>query len=831
LALNEEAAAAENVKSTRLVGIGLVALLIVLGCVLTVLLSSTIREQAAGEWEAKADREAQAMTSAMLGWLEESYAPLTALAVLFEYSMNVSSSEFLGATDALESKTPASFLDSMAIATFDADNPEGIVTLSNDAFGPLPPGLRLVDVPEVQATVQTALAEPGRHVLGPPAGLAGGRRFQPVALATESPSGVYVMLGVLRFDELVAGLFAVYGIESIGVSIDGRFETAGEMGPPVNLVDVALDDPLLVVPARSLSGSAELFINWQVAAEFDGGPADDAADLALTAGFTVTVFLSLFVGFLLRQNRVIRGRVAVATRDLRHARDEAEAARETAEEGTRAKSAFLANMSHELRTPMNAIIGYSEMLAEEFEEEGHDSYLPDLGRIQSAAKHLLSLINDILDLSKVEAGRMDLYLERFDLDQMLEECVSTVQPLMDSKSLAIEMQTEGQLGSIRADVTKLRQTLLNLLSNAAKFTHEGKIVVAAERFDREGAPWIRMSVRDTGIGIPEDKLDNIFQEFTQADVSTTREYGGTGLGLAISKRFIEMMGGNIAVSSVPGEGSTFSIEIPAQVDALEAARASLKTAPDGTEEIDTSGDGPLVLIIEDDADARAVLARTLSRDGYQIAQAENGERGVAMARELKPALITLDVMMPGMDGWAVLRELKSQPELRDIPIVMVTIVGEQALGRSLGASDYLQKPVDRSALLESVRRLVKSGTATVLVVDDDTDVRELLRRALEQEGMTVVEAENGEQGLARISESMPDLVLLDLMMPVMDGFEFLQHLPEVAPEKSPPVIVLTAKILTEAESRELRAATVEVLSKGTEDADTVAEEVRRLLNQ
>ena len=813
--------------------------------------SSTLRQQAVEVWSDKADREVQAMMTVILGWLEESYAPLTALSVLFDYSREVSVGEFLGATDALENKAPASFLDSMAVAEFNPSTLTGEITLSNDPFGPLPTGNHLADVPSILSAARVAAGAPGRHVLGAPVALPDGGSYLPVVLAVEAESGVYLMIGVLRFDELISGLFAVYGLkrEGVGVSIDALFETEDGISGRVDLVDDSLPDAELKVIARGLSGATEFLIDWLIPADFHGGSATSEADLALVSGITATGLLSLLIGFLLRQNQVVRDRVAVATRELRLARDDAETARAAAEtaraaaetaraaaetaraaaeEGTRAKSEFLANMSHELRTPMNAIIGYSEMLEEELEEEGHQTYLADIGKIQTAARHLLSLINDILDLSKVEAGRMDLYLERFDLKAMIDECMATVKPLLDERAIGLDSSLADDLGSVYADSTKLRQMLLNLLSNAGKFTHEGVVVVSAERFSKQTAPWIRIAVRDSGIGIDPEQLESIFQSFTQADRSTTREYGGTGLGLAITRRFCRMMGGDITVSSSPGHGSTFTIELPVEVNAVDAASGALSDDEAVSLEIESSGEGPLILIIEDDADARQVLARTLTRDGFQIAEAPDGARGLELARELQPALITLDVMMPGLDGWSVLRQLKADPELRGIPIVMVTIVGERALGHALGAADYLQKPVDREALLASVRRLIDKTGRSVLIVDDDDDVRNLLRRSLEQEGMSVREAINGAEALASITTEAPDLVLLDLMMPVMDGFEFLRRLPELR-QAMPPVIVLTAKTLTQAEIRELAASTVEVLAKGAQEADSVAAEVRRLL--
>jgi PAS domain S-box-containing protein len=934
----------------------LLAGVLVAGLLLSLGLGRTLRQHAVEAWEAKAEREAQAMTAVMLGWLEESYAPLTALGVLFTHSSRVTALEFLGATDELESQSPTSFLDSLAAVAVGDDAAAGVILLSNDPYGPLPVGTPLASLPAVEQAVRSAASQPNRHVLGPPVTPAAGARFLPVALAVETPTGLIAVIGVLRLDELVDGLFDVYALLGMGVAIDGRFETPDGAGLRFDLVDRGLAQPSLTVPARSLSGSAELFVDWQIAPDFEGGAPVDTADLAVSSGLALTLLLGLFLGFLVRQNRIIRGRVKDATRELaesearfrafydldlvglaaispdkgwllvnqyfcdlleyeetalralgwndithpedraavealhrrmargeieqyehevrfvsrsgreipayvsvscvrrpdraidfvvaavvditdrkaaeealREARDQAETAREAAEQGTRAKSAFLANMSHELRTPMNAIIGYSEMLEEELTEEGQEDFLPDLRKIQSAGKHLLALINDILDLSKIEAGRMDLYLERFDLGEMLRETAATVAPLMSGRGIEFRTDISPDVGVVRADLTKLRQSLFNLLSNAAKFTHDGAVTLTAERFQRDADDWIRLSVEDTGIGIAPEKLETVFEEFTQADTSTTREYGGTGLGLAISRRFCRMMGGDIVAGSTPGRGSRFTIELPARVDALEAARASLP--PDAAKEASASAgdEGPLVLVIEDDPDARELIARHLSGAGYRVATAAAGDEGLALAARLTPAVITLDVMMPGMDGWSVLRRLKADEALGKIPVVMVTMVGERAVGHALGASDYLQKPVARETLLGSVERLVGGGDAHVLIVEDDGDTRALLRRALEQAGMHVEEAADGREGLDRVRACLPDLVLLDLMMPEIDGFEFLRRLRSNSATESVPVIVLTAKALTEAETRELEAATLEVLSKHNADDRGVAEEIRRVL--
>jgi len=508
-------------------------------------------------------------------------------------------------------------------------------------------------------------------------------------------------------------------------------------------------------------------------------------------------------------------------------------ARKVAESANRAKSAFLANMSHELRTPMNAIIGYSEMLIEEMEEKGEQAFIPDLEKVNVAGKHLLALINDILDLSKIEAGRMDLYLERFDVRQVLEEAVSTVKPLIKNNGNTLETDFGKDLGTMRADLTKVRQSLFNLLSNATKFTENGTITLSAMREPGKRGDRIILAVHDTGIGIPADKLDKVFEEFSQADASTTRDYGGTGLGLPISRSFCRMMGGDITVDSRPGEGSTFTILLPAEVEALEAARQAADAVPAEASvgPIAPAGStAPTVLVIDDDPAVRDLLGRTLARDGYAVETAASGEEGLKLARERRPAAITLDVMMPSMNGWVVLRELKADPALREIPVIMVTIVSDRQMGFTLGASEYLTKPVDRPRLLELMRKFcTREGTARVLVIEDDEASRTMIRRTLESAELEVVEAENGARGLEELARGRPDVILLDLMMPVMDGFEFLRRLRDGETGRDIPVLVLTAKELEPGERRFLDAHAESVVEKHADALDDVLAELRRTI--
>jgi PAS domain S-box-containing protein len=518
-------------------------------------------------------------------------------------------------------------------------------------------------------------------------------------------------------------------------------------------------------------------------------------------------------------------------------------AKEVAEASSRAKSQFLANMSHELRTPLNAIIGYSEMLQEDAQDFGYDDITPDLEKIRGAGKHLLTLINDILDISKIEAGRMELHVEAFSVAALLNDVQTTIYPLVEKNGNQFVIEQPESLGEMSADLMKVRQVLFNLLSNAAKFTEQGQVTLRVGRSpapvaDSDPQPilplaekypgdWLCFQVSDTGIGMTDEQIQRLFEAFSQADSSTTRKYGGTGLGLAISQRFCRMMGGDVAVTSQEGEGSTFTVWLPAVVipDAMPIASSAVPShAP-------FSQSQATLLVIDDDAVVGDLLERSLQNHGFRIEIATDGTEGIRKARSLQPDVIILDVLLPNMNGWDVLAILKADPALADIPVILMTILDEQNRGFTLGASDYLTKPIDyrrMAALLQKYRPTQSSDRAhTVLVVEDEADTRQMFQRILQKEGWQVITAENGQVGLDYLQTATADLVLLDLMMPEMDGFQFLEQLRQQA--RSLPVIVVTAMDLSASDRDRLNGSVEQILQKGAYDRDRLLAEVNQLV--
>ena len=528
---------------------------------------------------------------------------------------------------------------------------------------------------------------------------------------------------------------------------------------------------------------------------------------------------------LLEQRVVERtAELARANEELTRSEWELAIARDQALEANRAKSVFLANMSHELRTPMNAIIGYSEMLEEEAEERGAQNLVPDLNKIRSAGRYLLDLINSILDLSKIEAGKMDLYLETFQVDVVVADVVSTIKPLARKNGNALELDVDESVGTMRADLAKVRQSLFNLLSNASKFTQNGQITLGVTREAGAGADWIVFKVSDTGIGMTQEQLSKLFQAFTQAHTSTSRSFGGTGLGLVITRQFCELMGGGVAVASEFGKGTTFTIRLPAVV-----AERPAELPAQGAREREGAETVGSVLAIDDDPMVGDLLRRFLGKEGFQVVTAASGEEGLRLAAEVRPDVITLDAIMPGMDGWMVLSRLKADRDLQAIPVIMLTILDNRNLGFSLGASDFLIKPIQRDVLVATVQRLSLKPTAHVLVVDDDKLTRDLVRRSLESEGLEVVEANNGRVALDQMESTKPGLILLDLLMPEMDGFEFLAELRRQERWRSIPVVVVTAKNLDAADRTRLNGYVERILEKGSFTREELLRELRDLV--
>jgi signal transduction histidine kinase/DNA-binding response OmpR family regulator/HAMP domain-containing protein len=511
------------------------------------------------------------------------------------------------------------------------------------------------------------------------------------------------------------------------------------------------------------------------------------------------------------------GSVAVYTdiTELREQNIKLEQAREASEVANRAKSQFLANMSHELRTPLNAIIGYSEILQEDASDTGQQQFVPDLKKIEGAGRHLLGLINDILDLSKVEAGKMDVFIEELDVPSLLLEVNAIIAPLADKNGNTLEISAPDAIGSIRTDRTKLKQCLLNVLSNANKFTHDGKLTLTVERLERS---MIRMTISDTGIGMSEEQLGRLFQAFSQADASTTKRFGGTGLGLAITRHFCRLLGGDIAAKSELEKGSTFTIVIRDQSGEPQVGKAASEVEPATASPKDRC---VTVLIVDDDPASRDLLSTSLKREGYHTVQASGGDEALKLARKLRPDAITLDVLMPKTDGWAVLATLKGDADLCDIPVIMVTIAPDRAIGLSLGAAEVMTKPVDRSELAALLRHLL-SRDGPILVVEDDLATRETVRNTIEKLGRAVAEVTNGNEALSWLSANpVPALILLDLMMPEMDGFEFLDAFNRNPEWRYVPVVVITAKQLTAAERGLLSVRTI--IEKGVSiDRDIAA---------
>jgi CheY-like chemotaxis protein len=482
------------------------------------------------------------------------------------------------------------------------------------------------------------------------------------------------------------------------------------------------------------------------------------------------------------------------------------------QEANRLKREFLANMSHELRTPLNAIIGFSELMIDA-EESNYDAATKTrfLTQIHTSGKHLLGLINDILDLSKVEAGQMELRMQPVDGAQVVAQVLSTIEPLAAKKSIKVEAAYAG-LGRLTADAAKLRQMLLNLVANAIKFTPEGGTVTVSAA---QGPSSVEISVEDTGIGISAEDQAKIFREFHQIDTGPGRREQGTGLGLALTRRFAQLHGGDVTVRSEVGRGSVFTLRLPVQAPKPEVVAAPARPASAAAD-----SSRPLVLVIEDDQGAAELLTRQLEGGGFRTHVARTGTDAIAAARAMHPAAITLDILLPELDGWEVMSRLKADPETSEIPVIVVSVIDNPDLGLALGALDYFVKPVDGGRLVNRLKRMnlkprTGGGAATVLVVDDEAANRHWLTRILEPAGFTVSLASGGREAIDLAKASPPDLVLLDLMMPEVTGFDVVQALRSDSRTEDTPIMILTARHLTEDDKRQLNGHVSTILSRGS----------------
>jgi signal transduction histidine kinase/CheY-like chemotaxis protein len=518
-----------------------------------------------------------------------------------------------------------------------------------------------------------------------------------------------------------------------------------------------------------------------------------------------------------RMSDEVNGLIDARTSEMETARDEARDASDQ-------KTKFFANMSHELRTPLNAILGYGEMLYEDCEDLGYDDLLPDLKKITSSGTHLLSLINNILDLSKIEAGKMELFVTSFEIENMVQTIKDVSEPLAAKNDNGFVINLDGAMGSMSQDETKLRQCLTNFLSNGFKFTKNGTVTLDVKARMDGDVEFVDFAVIDTGAGMSPEGVAKVFEEYTQAERSTSANYGGTGLGLPISKKFAEMMGGDVIVTSEEGVGSVFTMSVPRECPEYNDDEVDSNV-------INLDAQDNLVVLVDDDVAMHDLIKRTISKLNLTLLGATNSEKGMELIREVKPKLILLDVLMPGRDGWSLLKECKTDQELKEIPVIMISQLNQSNLASSLGANDYLTKPIDRTHFINTLKRIMGTDTQNqkVLVIDDDKDVRELLSRLLKDAGYRPIDARDGKEGLERTKDE-PALIILDLEMPRMDGFEFLDnYIKDVPEEKRAPVLVFSGKDLTDVQEDLLKERVIGLVKKDDVSMDKLSQMIQGII--